>query len=51
MIENPTVSAAQIASRIGISINGVQYHIKKLKAKGVIERVGSDRGGYWKVND
>lgn len=51
MIESPTVSAAQIASKIGISINGVQYHIKKLKAKGEIERVGSDRGGYWKVND
>ena len=51
MRENPVVSAAHIAVKVGISVNGVQYHIKKMKASGEIERIGSDRGGYWKVND
>lgn len=51
MQENPVASAAQIAVKVGISVNGVQYHIKKMKASGEIERVGSDRGGHWKVNN
>ena len=51
MRENPVVSAAHIAVKVGISVNSVQYHIKKMKASGEIERVGSDRGGHWKVNN
>jgi predicted HTH transcriptional regulator len=25
-------------------------NIAKLKAKGLLERVGPDKGGYWKIN-
>lgn len=32
-----------------ISEDGVKYHLKKLKNKGLIEHIGTSRGGYWKV--
>lgn len=42
-------SAAAIANRVGLSESGVQYHIKKMKANGEIERLGADFGGRWKL--
>ena len=27
----------------------VRINIAKLKARGVIERIGPDKGGYWKI--
>lgn len=51
MTENPEIVAKEIAERVGITVAGVRHHIKNLKATGRIERVGADRGGYWKVND
>ena len=50
MRDNPTISAADIAKLMGLSLSGVQYHIKKMKASGKIEREGGDFGGKWKVN-
>ena len=29
--------------------DGEKKDLSKLKAKGVIERIGTDQGGYWKV--
>ncbi|MBQ9610101.1 MAG: putative DNA binding domain-containing protein [Lachnospiraceae bacterium] len=51
MRDNPLASAAMIAEQVGLSESGVQYHIKKMKATGEIERLGSDKGGRWKVNN
>ena len=51
MRDNPLASAAMIAEQVGLSESGVQYHIKKMKAIGEIKRLGSDKGGQWKVND
>jgi len=30
-------------------VDGVFWNIKQLKEKGLIERVGADKGGYWKI--
>jgi len=27
----------------------IHRYLEKLKSKGLIERVGADKGGYWKV--
>ena len=32
-----------------ISVNAIKKHIKNLKQKGVLERVGNNRTGYWKI--
>ena len=48
--ENPYISTKDISETIGnITADGVRYHINKLKKLGVLERVGADKGGYWKI--
>lgn len=42
--ENSSVTAAQIAARIGVSKPTVERHLKKLKTDGFIKREGSTRG-------
>lgn len=43
------LSAVTIAKKIGISYKAVEKHLANLKAEGVIERIGSARGGFWRV--
>ena len=45
----PTISAKDIASKIGLSSRQVERIIKRLREEGKIVRVGSARSGYWKV--
>ena len=48
--KNPKVTAKEIASVCGITEDGVAYHIKKLKQRGRLIRIGGPRnGGEWKV--
>ncbi|MBR0032924.1 MAG: hypothetical protein IJP61_11670 [Treponema sp.] len=28
---------------------GIEWQIKQLKEKGVIRRIGADKGGYWEI--
>jgi len=49
MVGNPYIIAKEIAEAIGLTINGVQYHIKKMKSSGKLERQGGDYGGRWIV--
>jgi ATP-dependent DNA helicase RecG len=49
MLSNPKVGRAAIAEQIGITTRGVQKSIDGLKAAGLIERVGSAKGGHWVV--
>ena len=45
----PTISAAEIAMEIDMSARGVEKQIRKLRESGVIQRIGADFGGYWKI--
>jgi ATP-dependent DNA helicase RecG len=47
--QNSAATISEIAKEIGISTTAVENSLAKLKKKGVLERVGSDKGGYWKV--
>lgn len=47
--ENGEFSAEQIAEKIKRGKHTVERAIKSLKEHGVIERVGSDKAGRWKV--
>jgi len=47
--KNPSMSRKDIADKLGINESAIQKHLDILKAKGVINRVGPDKGGYWKV--
>jgi ATP-dependent DNA helicase RecG len=49
ILENPKITTKNMIKATGLTRRGVEYHLNKLKDSGKIERVGSDRGGYWKV--
>lgn len=46
---NANITIPQIAKNIGMAKSSVDYGISKLKKKNVLERVGSNKTGYWKV--
>ena len=48
---NPNVTQPQLSQLIGIGITAIENNIKFLKKNGYIERVGSNKTGYWKVNE
>ncbi len=48
---NPDITTEKLAEKLNISIATVKRRIKKLKDEGVLTRVGSDKTGYWKVNE
>ena len=43
------ISAIEISELLNISLSTAKRKIKKLKEKRKIERVGSDKTGYWKI--
>ncbi|MBU2564992.1 MAG: putative DNA binding domain-containing protein [Candidatus Thermoplasmatota archaeon] len=47
--ENSHISKKEMAESIGISTTAIDKNITSLKKKGLLKRVGPDRGGYWKV--
>jgi len=49
--KNGCIVAEEIARRIGISVDGVWYHIKELRKKGIVVREGSTKAGRWVVKD
>ena len=49
MKEDNTISAGRIAEKIGKDKRTVERTIKTLKNQGYIERIGSDKTGYWKI--
>ena len=49
MIQAPRISSAKIAEKLGINERTVKRDIKELREKGVIERIGGDYGGEWKI--
>lgn len=46
---NPKITRNELASILGITSDGVKYHLQKMTAEGIIIRHGSTRGGYWVV--
>lgn len=50
MKADPQITIAGLSEAIGIGHSGIKKNIAKLKEAGVIERLGSDKTGNWKVN-
>lgn len=47
--QDNTLSAAALAERIGITPKAVEKHIAKMKAEGILKRIGPDKGGHWQI--
>jgi ATP-dependent DNA helicase RecG len=47
--KKPTITKKELAGIVGITEDGIKYHLKVLKKKGIIKRRGSGKGGYWEI--
>jgi predicted HTH transcriptional regulator len=48
--ENPHITKLELSAVLGVSTSTIDRTIKKLKAQGVLIRVGSNKTGYWQIN-
>ena len=46
---DPSITRREIARRIGLTADGVKYHLEKLRSAGKIRHVGSTKAGHWEV--
>ena len=49
IIVQPTVTREMLAEQLKVSLSTIKKHIKRFKDLGLIERIGPDKGGHWKV--
>jgi len=49
MKQDNKITAIEISERLGLSLSTVRRKIKELRDSGKIERIGSDKTGFWKV--
>lgn len=47
--DGKNLTAIEISKRLNLSLSTVKRRIKQLKHRGILERVGSDKTGYWKI--
>ena len=46
---NPNITINEIAEKMGLTRDGIKYHINKLKKDNRIKHVGSTKAGYWVI--
>ena len=51
MEDNKYITTKELSEHINISTTAVDNNISKLKKKGILERIGSARGGHWEIKD
>jgi len=49
ILNNPKISKREMSETIGISTTAIDNNINSLKEKNILERIGSDRAGHWKI--
>ncbi len=49
MESNRYVSSSELSDKVGISVRKIKENTRKLKERGLLRRVGSPKGGHWKV--
>ena len=49
--QNNNITAVEISKRLNLSLSTIRRRIKQLRDSGKIERVGSDKTGFWKIGE
>ena len=49
--ENPQIGRSEISHKMGLHESSVKRRLEMLVDKGVIQRIGSDKGGYWQISN
>lgn len=50
IMDNPRITQAAIAEKLGLTTRAVKKSIKELTDKGIVERIGAARSGTWEIN-
>jgi ATP-dependent DNA helicase RecG len=48
-LQHPPITIQELAKEIGISTTAIENNLSKLKGKGYLRRIGSDKHGRWEV--
>jgi ATP-dependent DNA helicase RecG len=51
ILNNPRITRREFVEKLNINSSAIQKQLNKLKIKKIIERIGSAKGGYWRVID
>ncbi|MGB4415648.1 MAG: ATP-binding protein [Paludibacter sp.] len=49
--KNTDISMLELSNHFEVNHKTIKRDIAKLKSRGILERIGPDKGGYWKVID
>lgn len=49
ILSNPSITQNEMATKLGMTADGIRYNTDKLKAKGVLKRVGGKKNGRWNI--
>lgn len=49
LIKNPYIKQTELVKLLKISQRSISRSIKELKNQNKIQRIGSDKNGYWKI--
>ena len=47
--EKPKITRNELASKLDITPDGIKYNLRKLVNNSIIERIGPNNVGYWKI--
>jgi len=46
---NPKITQKELAEATGLTRRGIEWNLKELKKKGLLRRIGPDKGGHWEI--
>lgn len=49
--KNKNITQRELSAKVGINDKNIRNNIAKLKQKGLLERIGPDKGGHWEVEN
>ena len=49
LINNKNITISELSLKLSISTRAIEKQLDKLKQKGIIRRIGPDKGGYWQI--
>ena len=47
--QNPAITMAELAVLCNLTSDGIFFHIKQMRKKGILTREGGRKNGYWKI--
>lgn len=47
--DDPSITSKKLSQRIGLSEVAIKKNLQKLKSLGIVQRIGANKNGYWRV--